>query len=78
MYVYLDLEPYQDVAVYTDGEAVASEDEVYLYADSEVNPIQYIIYVPAELFFPAFLEQIRAQADQHGFAGKYYTIQIIP
>jgi hypothetical protein len=78
VYVYLDLEPYQEVAIYTDGENVAPEDEVYIYSDAEVNPIQYIIYVPGELFFPAFLEQIRAQADQHGLAGKYYTIQIIP
>jgi hypothetical protein len=76
VYVYLDLEPYNEVSIYTDGEVAA--DEVYLYSDAEVNPAQYIIYVPAELFFPAILEQIRAQADQHGLAGKYYTIQIQP
>lgn len=77
-YVYLDAEPYQDVTLYLDAEIIAEDQEVFLWTDIEANPTQFIIWIPADLWFPEIIEQIRAVAEQHVLAGKYFTIQQIP
>lgn len=78
VYVYLDLEPYNDVILYLDSETIDPEDEVYLYSDAEVNPTQFIVWIPASLNVPGVLTQIASQVDQHCLFGKSYTIQVIP
>lgn len=78
IYVYLDLEPYADVILYLDSEDIDPEDEVYLYTDAEVNASQFIVWIPAALNTPQMLQQLANQIDFFCLAGKSYTIQVIP
>lgn len=78
-YLFLDGEPYEDMWLFLDVETLPEgAEEVYLYGDDELNPYQFIVWIPAELSTDALLEQIAAEVNKHKYAGKYYQIQIIP
>lgn len=78
IWVFLEQEPYEDVTIYLDSETIDPSAEVYLYLDAEMNPYQFIVWIPASLNTPAMLEQITALVNQHCLAGKSFIIQIIP